>query len=149
MKESCNTIFKYWFPVILLMSVIFWMSTSTFSAENTSSIIEPLLRFLMSELSLRTLNMIHGLIRKCGHIIEYFILGLLLFRAFRGNSKESRIRYWAFSSIIVVILYAASDEFHQSFVSTRTASVIDVVFDTTGGILAQAVSALRHRQSLK
>ena len=93
--------------------------------------------------------MIHGLIRKCGHIIEYFILGLLLFRAFRGNSKESRIRYWAFSSIIVVILYAASDEFHQSFVSTRTASVIDVVFDTTGGILAQAVSALRHRQSLK
>ncbi len=145
MKVNCSNIFKYWFPVILWMIVIFWMSTDAFSAKNTSSIIEPILRFLWPGISLRKINMIHGLVRKCGHIMEYFILGLLLFRSFRGSSIGSRPWCWAFFSIIVVVLYAASDEFHQSFVSTRTASIGDVGFDTTGGILAQVVSTIRHR----
>lgn len=136
--------FKYWAPVLLWMSFIFWMSTGTFSAENTSLIIEPILRFLMPSLSPEKVDMIHGVIRKLGHVTEYFILGILLFRAFRGGSRELRIQRWAFSSFVVAVLYAASDEFHQSFISTRTASLFDVGMDTLGGILAQGVSALWH-----
>ena len=141
--------FEYWFPVLLWMSFIFWMSTGTFSAQNTSLIIEPLLRFFVPSISPETMRMVHGAIRKLGHGIEYFILGILLFRAFRNGSTEMRVWRWAFSSILVVVLYAASDEFHQSFVSTRTASLFDVGIDTVGGIFAQGASALwcrvRHR----
>jgi VanZ family protein len=137
MKLNFSNIFKYWSPVILWMSFIFWMSTDTFSAKHTSLIIEPILRFLMPEISSQELDMIHGLIRKCGHVVEYFVLGLFLFRAFRASFIRSRIWYWVFPSIIGVVLYAASDEFHQSFVSARTASIIDVGIDTTGGILSQ------------
>ena len=128
------------------MGFIFWMSTGTFSAQNTSRIIEPLLHFLAPSLSPEKMDMIHGAIRKSGHVTEYFILGLLLFRAFRGGSKELRIRRWAFSSLVVVVLYAASDEFHQSLVSTRNASLFDIGLDALGGILAQGASALRRNK---
>lgn len=131
------------------MNFIFWMSTGTFSEKNTSLIIEPILRFLMPGISFQSINMIHGLIRKCGHFIEYFILGLLLFRAFRGGSIGLRRWRWAFSSLIVVVLYAASDEFHQSFISTRTASLADVGIDTIGGIFAQVVRVLWYNHSQK
>jgi VanZ family protein len=140
--------FKYWVPVLLWMSFIFWMSTGTFSAQNTSLIIEPILHFLMPSISQEKMAMIHGVIRKFGHVTEYFILGILLFRAFRGGSKELRNLRWAFSSLLVVVLYAASDEFHQSFVIARTASLFDVAIDTLGGILAQGVSVLWHLNRL-
>jgi VanZ family protein len=136
--------FKYWVPVLLWMSFIFWMSTGTFSAQNTSLIIEPILHFLMPSISPEKIAMIHGVMRKLGHVTEYFILGILLFRAFRGGLKELRNLRWAFSSLLVVVLYAVSDEFHQSFIPTRTASLFDVGIDTLGGILAQGVSILWH-----
>ena len=136
--------FKYWMPLVLWMSIIFWMSTEKFSAQNTSLIIEPVIRHLMPSISQEKVKMIHGAIRKLAHLTEYFILGILLFRAFRSGSRELRIRRWAFSSFLVAVLYAASDEFHQSFVSTRTASLFDVGMDTLGGILAQGVSVLWH-----
>ena len=135
-------IVRYWVPVFLWMSFIFWMSTGTFSAENTSLIVEPLLRFLMPSISPEQIQLVHGFIRKSGHVTEYFILGILLFRAFRRDSRELHGLRWALSSLVIVLLYAASDEFHQSFVSTRTASLFDVGFDALGGVLAQAASVL-------
>jgi VanZ family protein len=126
------------------MIFIFWMSTGTFSAQNTALIVEPILRFLMPFVSPEMIGMIHSALRKLGHVAEYFVLGILLFRAFRGSSKELRIPQWAFSSFFVLVLYAASDEFHQSFVSTRTASLHDVGIDMLGGIVALGLSALLH-----
>jgi VanZ family protein len=136
--------FKYWVPVLLWMSFIFWMSTGTFSAQNTSMIIEPILYFLMPSISPEKIAMIHGLMRKLGHVTEYFILGILLFRAFSSGSKKLRNLRWAFYSLLVVVLYAAGDEFHQLFIPTRTASLCDVGIDSLGGILSQGVSVLWH-----
>ncbi len=142
---SLKRYLTYWFPVLVWMFFIFWMSTGTFSAENTVSIIEPILRFLMSSIPPGMIELIHNAIRKMGHVAEYFILGVLLFRAFRGGSEELRIPRWVFFSFVVLALYAASDELHQSFVSTRTASPYDVGFDILGGSIALGLSALLHR----
>jgi len=125
------------------------MSTETFSSENTVSVVETILRFLAPKISSQEVDLIHALIRKSAHVVEYFILGLLLFRAFRGGSIGSWKWRWSFFALIVVILWAASDEFHQSFVPTRTASIVDVVIDTAGGVLAQFVSILWHRYKKK
>ena len=132
---------KYTLPVILWMGFIFWMSTETFSSGNTFSFLEAALRFLLPT---RELNLIHAMIRKSAHVAEYFILGLLLFRAFRGSSIGSWNWRWSFFAMILVVLCAAGDEFHQSFVPTRTASVVDVIIDTAGGALAQFAIILRH-----
>lgn len=140
-----NQNIKHWLPVILCMAFIFWMSTDTFSSRNTSLIIEPALRLFAPGISPQGIETVHGLIRKCAHIAEYFILGSLLFRSFRLGSMGTRAWRWAFYSMIVVVLYAVSDEFHQSFVSTRTASIFDVGFDSIGGIIAQVMSVLWHQ----
>ena len=140
---------KYWLPVVFWMAFIFWMSTETFSSENTFSWLEMVFGFLTPKISSQELSLIHAVIRKIGHVTEYFILGLLLFRGFCGGSISSWNWRWSFLAVTVVVLCAASDEFHQSFVLTRTASAVDVGIDTAAGILAQVVSAVWHRSRRK
>jgi VanZ family protein len=136
---------KYWLPVILWMGFIYWMSTDTFSSQNTFSWVEIVLRFWVPNISFQEMVSLHTLIRKTAHVTEYFVLGLLLFRTFRGGSTSSWSWRWPLFAVIVVALWAASDEFHQSFVSSRTASAADIALDTAGGILAQFVAFLWHR----
>lgn len=123
------------------------MSTGTFSEQNTSLIIEPVIGLLMPDLPPKKVDVIHGAIRKAAHVTEYFIFGILLFRAFRGSSDKPRPWQWTIYSLLITLGYAAGDEYHQSFVSTRTASLLDVCFDVSGGLLALAVSILRHRRT--
>ncbi len=85
------------------------------------------------------------MIRKAGHVIEYFILGLLMFRGFRGGSTAEWKWRWSLSAVIGVVLWAVTDELHQSFIPTRTASITDVGIDAAGGVLAQFASALWPR----
>jgi VanZ family protein len=138
--------FKYWIPVIMMMAWIYWMSTDTLSSRSTMHIIEPILRFFAPSLSRKEILVIHGMIRKAAHVIVYLILGILLFRAFRAGSHERRLWRWAFSSLAVVVLYAITDEFHQSFIPTRTATLADVGIDVLGGILAQLAGMVWYRR---
>jgi VanZ family protein len=127
------------------------MSTGMFSSEHTSQIIVPVLNFLYPGLAPHQVDMIHGLLRKAGHVTEYFLLGILFFHAFRNNSLQKWRLRWTIYSIIGVVFYAVSDEFHQIFVFSRTASLIDVGIDSAGGILSQIAIILRWkimRQSL-
>jgi VanZ family protein len=140
-----RNVVKYWLPVIFWMGFIFWMSTETFSSQNTFSPVETILRFLFPKISFQEVGLVHEFIRKSGHFIEYFIMGLLLFRAFHGKSIVWWNWRWSFFAIIGVVLWAACDEFHQSFIPTRTASVMDVAIDTAGGVLSQFVVVLWHR----
>jgi hypothetical protein len=78
---------RRWFPVILWLALVFFMSTGTFSAENTFSVVRPVLHFLFPGLSSDRVETIHWIIRKGAHVFEYFVLGLLLLRAFRANSS--------------------------------------------------------------
>ena len=147
--QSSRNFIKYWLPAILWMCVIFWMSTGTFSSENTFSVVETVLQYLFPKMLSQEVRFIHAMIRKGGHVIEYFILGLLLFRGFRGGSAVEWKWRWSLFAVIGVALWAVSDEFHQSFVPTRTASITDVSIDAAGGVLAQFASALWHRYARK
>ena len=142
--EFNRNFIQYWLPVILWMGVIFGMSTGMFSSDHTSRFIVPVLQFFFPWLPPHDVDLIHGLIRRAGHVTEYFILGLLLFRAFRSDSPQAWLPRWTLYTIIAVVLYAMSDEFHQSFVVTRTASLVDVSIDTAGGVLSQIAVTLRH-----
>ncbi len=148
-KMPFNRKSTYWLPVILVMLFIFWMSTDLFSSKHTSLIIEPLIRFFAPHLSRKEMTHIHDILRKLAHVTEYFILGTLLFRAFRAGSGEPQWWRWGLSSLAVVLCYAGADELHQLLVSSRTASFVDVGIDTLGGVLAQGVSIIgcRRRQT--
>lgn len=141
-RHTFKTFFKYWGPAILWMGVVFFMATEAFSFQNTVSFVQSILHFIFPGLSPEEMNLLHAVIRKAGHVIEYFILGIFLFRAFRDGSTMKWKWRWSIFALIGVVLWAVSDEFHQSFVPSRTASVIDVGIDTAGGILGQFVNGL-------
>ena len=132
---------RRWGPVLVWAAVIWTFSTQWFTSANTAGIIEPALHWLFPSLTPATLDFIHHIIRKCGHLTEYFIFGLLVLRAIRGGSPRLRLA-WALAAIGTAAVYASLDEFHQSFVPGRTASVYDVMLDTAGGTLAIIVAAL-------
>lgn len=139
----------YWVPVILWVGFLFLMSTGAYSDRNTSSIIGHILRFFAPAISETQIDAADTILRKLAHVTEYFIFGMLLFRAFRFGSLEPRMWQWAFSSLMVLVICAVMDEVHQSFVPERTASAADVVIDTTGGILALCISVLRFHRHRK
>jgi len=141
-----NRHLAYWLLVVLWLSFIFVISGNTFSPQNTSAIIGPIIHWVLPEMSATNVNMIQHLLRKFGHVLEYFILGLLLFQAFRKVSGGLQSWRWSVPAVIVLLLCAVSDELHQFFVSARKASVVDVGIDTVSGVFAQIVSTMRSRR---
>jgi len=118
------------------MALIFSGSSDARSYEHSSRLVEPILRWLFPHLSQAHIEVLHHMVRKCTHLTEYAVLALLLWRALRKPVKnDSRPWNWpeARLALLLVMFYAATDEFHQSFVPTRTPLVTDVLIDTTGG----------------
>ena len=134
MNKSRLAVLNAWLPVAVWMSVIFGFSTEYFSGSNTSAFFNPLLSALFPSLSAAQIDTIHFALRKFAHWSEYFILAVLLLRLLRVNfprqSQLSRLG-WA---IALATLYAAGDEWHQSFVPSRGASLGDVMIDSLGAI---------------
>jgi VanZ family protein len=127
---------KFWLPVLIWMALIFTASSDTHSYEHSSRLIAPLLYWLFPHISADTVDRVVLIARKCAHLAEYSVFALLLWRALRKPVKNV-FRPWnwreAGLALLLVALYAASDEFHQNFVPTRTAHVTDVFIDTAGG----------------
>lgn len=136
--------YRPWVPVLLWMGFIFVMSTDAGSANQTSRVIEPLLRWVKPDISIDAIALVHLLVRKCGHLSEYAVLALLVLRALM-HPASLRSCSWSWRAAGVAWLmasaYALSDEFHQAFVATRTASPGDVLIDSAGALLGLAVLA--------
>jgi VanZ family protein len=137
---------KFWLPVLLWMVVIFTASADSHSYEHSSRFFEPLLRWLFPNMLQTEVDLIHHIFRKCAHLTEYAILALLLWRAL--HVSKNKLPAWSWpkvgGTLLLVFLYAASDEFHQSFVPTRTPLFSDVLIDTTGGAIGLLVLWFVH-----
>ena len=136
-------------PLVLWMGFIFFASTGQLSASNTSRFIRPLLLWLFPDISDEGLLFGHFIIRKTAHFGEYAVLALLAARAFLSSAHDALRRQWLLISFALVALYALFDEFHQSFVATRTGSIYDSLIDMAGGATALTLlflwRALRRR----
>ena len=134
---------------------MFCMSTEAGSTRHTSRIIGPLLRWIHPGISEETVGRVQFFVRKTAHFSEYALLALLLWRARRRPAwADPRPWSWREARFILVAaaLFAASDEFHQSFVPGREGQVTDVLLDTLGAAGGMAVAwagvTLRRRQRL-
>jgi len=135
-------VLKVWIAAGLWLAVIAIESTAWLSAENTSRFLYPIFHFLFG-LSRAEFRIWHIIIRKLGHFVGYFILSVLLFRAWRVTLPlQSAARWamrWAAAAFFMTALVASLDEFHQSFIPTRTARVTDVLLDSFAALVAQIV----------
>ena len=102
---TAQRVLTIWLPVVLWAGVIFALSSIP---------------------SLGTgLGVWDTILRKGAHLTEYAILALLLVRAVRHGAP----------ALALGVLYAASDELHQSLVRGRHASPVDVAIDAVGLLL--------------
>ena len=109
-----------WLPPLVWMAVIFGLSSSLGSSEETSRFVVPLLRWLFRWAAPGDIAALHGLVRKGGHLTEYAVLGALWFRAFRRGPRLAPGAA-AWSALTLSVAWAGLDEWHQSFVPARTA----------------------------
>lgn len=136
---------RYWLPAILWMAVIFVFSTDLFSASNTDSWLRRLLATYLPSLSDVAIEVIHHIVRKMAHISAYAVLSVAYYLGLR---QAFRLRgVWspktAGVAIVLAVLYASTDEWHQSFSNHRTASILDVGYDAVGAIVAQGLLFFR------
>jgi VanZ family protein len=150
MKSSRSRPFYIWLTAaILWMAVILMKSAQTYQQQSLIPFLSE--NFTHAELSRwlphiefaydHTLvswrnpnDILEFFIRKAGHLSEYFVLSLLL--GYALLSKPLRRPRAIVSSSFISLGYAASDEWHQTFVSGRTGHVIDVAVDAIGIVLA-------------
>jgi len=88
------------------------------------------------------------IIRKLAHFSEYALLGFALLLHISQVQKKISVRLPALWAWGIGTLYAASDEFHQSFVGGRGPAVTDVMIDSAGVIAGVLIMAwLLHRKN--
>ncbi len=107
--------FKLWLPVFIWAGIIFF-----FSSRPTTAVSD--------------IHWKDFIFKKTAHVVEYAIFTTLLFRALKESSL-SRLRA-SYYSILIAIIYGLSDEFHQNFTPGREPKMRDLIFDTTGILLA-------------
>jgi len=131
-----RNLLKYWLPALIWLGVIFLASTDLMSAEHTSRFLGPFLRWLKPDVTADAIAKVQLFLRKVAHLTEYAILATLLWRAvYSGTNLKIKIStlfvtVWAVSTLIAI-----ADEFHQSLVASRTASIGDVRIDMIGAVV--------------
>ena len=123
--------------VVLWMGLIFFFSSQPAddSKELSTGVTEVILSVVESvapESDLFVENL-HHFVRKNAHFLIYFVLGMLVVRAFRVSQIRNKTSILL--ALGICILYAISDELHQLFVPGRGAQVKDVLIDSTGAFV--------------
>jgi len=109
-----------WLPLLIWMGLIFWLSSQTRSEVPSFGVWDLL-------------------VKKGAHFLGYGLLALLAYFAMAGERSGSVEKRPFLIALLITILYAMSDEWHQRFVPTRNGTAVDVLIDSLGGIAALAV----------
>lgn len=151
-KEQQRALFLAWLPAAIGVLVICIESTEYFSAAHTAEWLRSLWQAIFGA-SQMDWNKGNHILRKTGHFLGYGILSLLFYRAWR-RSREILVIYRprlldVVYSLVCTVIVASGDEFHQSFLPSRTGKPQDVLLDAAGGlaflILLQAWLAWSRR----
>ena len=105
-----------WAPPILMMVLIFALSSMPADPEDHGTL------YILS--------------RKLAHFGEYALLAALWWRALVASLPHRRALALA---VVIAVLYAVTDELHQTLESGRSGRPLDVAIDTAGALAAAAL----------
>lgn len=129
-----------WTAVGLWMALIFYLSHQ--SGESSSDLSIGVMKIVLSVITFVIptdfdVNQFHLFIRKSAHFFAYFILGVLVINALK---RDDSFRWMEFGyAVIICVVYAMLDEFHQTFIPGRSGEVRDVIIDGFGSLCGIAV----------
>lgn len=136
--------FAIWIPVILLAMTIFGLSgqngeeSGGLSRKAASVVITVADQIHILDVTPETkesyMDKVEYPIRKCAHMSEYALLGLLIYLALRVDGMNRYYgKYVAFG---MAVAFACTDEIHQLYVPGRSGRFTDVLFDSAGCLIA-------------
>jgi VanZ family protein len=126
------------------MAAITWFSTGSFGAEQTGSILRPLLQWLLPWASADQITAVHLLLRKCGHLAEYAMLAALWLRALHRERIGGRRA--GLIALLACAAWAFVDELHQAFEPARGASALDVLLDAASAAAVVVIARVGWRR---
>lgn len=91
---------------------------------------------------LQMINELQFYVRKAAHFTAYLILGFLATQVFLAIPKLKTVRRMCIGAWLFSVVYAISDEVHQSFVPGRAMQLRDVCIDSSGALLGVVLSYL-------
>ena len=129
-----------WLPPLLWSAAILIASGPQFSSSHSANWLRELTeRVLGHDIPPPLFDRIHRILRKAGHLTAYGSLSALWFRALRGDHRTTWMLRWAAGAVALATLVASVDEWHQSFIPSRTGAIGDVFLDAGGAVLAQGI----------
>lgn len=91
--------------------------------------------------AIKSIGQLNHYIRKSAHFSVYLILGILVYRALsKGNYRNKKI----ITALIICVIYAATDEFHQLFVPGRGGQFKDIFIDSLGAFVGITISDIMN-----
>ncbi len=143
MKPSQKNVLKTWIAAGLWVGLIAFESTPFLSAHETARILYPILHFLFG-MDMAHFALWHTIIRKSGHFVVYGTLSFLLFRAWRATlpSAQAWTVRWAAIAFFMTAFVASMDEWHQTYLPSRTGAFHDVLLDSFAALVVQLLIAV-------
>jgi VanZ family protein len=139
---------RAWWPAAVWIGLISIESTDMFSSRNTGSMLYALVTRIFGPIDLYDFLVFHFYLRKTGHVVGYGMLALLLLRGWRatlGYSRDLLMRA-SILSWIGTAFVASMDEWHQSFIPSRTGTVRDVILDSIAGLVFLFIGYIHLRR---
>ena len=137
--KSLGKFFRVWYPSFLMMVLIFVMSSfAAADSDRQSGLIVNALTLAFPEL--KEISFLVNIVRKSAHFLEYAVFGFFTARAFKLSNTSP------FFAIPFCGIYAATDEYHQTFTPGRSGEISDVLLDTAGATFGAFIYWIFHRK---
>ncbi|HKU20589.1 MAG TPA: VanZ family protein [Terriglobales bacterium] len=153
MKNSGPNSFPWreWTAAILWLILIAIESTPWLSFQNTGHVLYQLVSSLLGPVNEAGVTLANSVLREVGHVTGYGVLSWLLFRAWRVTLAPSRAVSWKLSWSVTAFFMTAAvaslDEWHQTFLPTRTGKIQDVFLDSAAALAVQVFLFMLLRKS--
>lgn len=149
MTASRPNLLRAWWPAAVWIVLITVESTDYFSSKNTGSLLYMLLTRVFGDINFHDFLRFHHYLRKTGHVVGYGMLGLLLLRGWRATFGQTRAMLWRTSMLawLGTAFVASMDEWHQSYIPSRTGTWKDAVLDSAAGLVFLLVAYFWLRRS--
>ena len=134
-----------WWPVAISVAVVTISSSDLFSAPHSVHLLQRIVEAIFGPVPGIPWDKVNFWVRKSGHFTGYGLIGLSWLRAWWMTLPHSRYALDAGLSLLGCAAMASLDEWHQSYIPTRTGSPWDVLLDCTGACTMMLVAYILLR----
>jgi len=124
----------YWLPLLVYGMAIFYVSSLSVPHKEVAQFLHSVTSHIPADG-----KMFSVINDKVYHMTEYALLAVLFYRACRYSLKEISVVSLGLVSILIVVIFGCTDEYHQWFIPLRHTDGWDVLADALGGIIGVSV----------